>query len=168
MKNLTIIRHAKAERPEGFATDFDRPLTERGERDAARIATPLGRLAPPVDWWLSSPAQRTRQTTDRMAAEIGYTHTIQWEPAIYEATAETLLDLLATIPQEVAHAVLVGHNPGVADLVCGLAAGVPSRLNLHMPTAGLAHLSLEIFWWNQIRWGAGRLDLLLTPKSLKK
>lgn len=168
MKSLTLVRHAKAEPLAGFATDFDRPLTERGNRDAARIAVLLGRLAPPVDWWLSSPAQRTRQTTERIAAETGYTRDVQWEPAIYEASADMLLNLLTTIPQEVEHAVLVGHNPGVADLVSGLVAGVPSRLNLHMPTAALAHISLEIFLWNQIRWGAGQLELLLTPKSLKK
>jgi phosphohistidine phosphatase len=168
MKSLTIVRHAKAERPEGYSTDFDRPLTERGERDAVRMAALLGRLAPPVDWWLSSPALRTRQTTERMAAECGYDGTVQWEAAIYEASDEAVLDLLATIPQEVEHAVVVGHNPGMADLVSGLVGGAPSRLNLHMPTAALVHVELEIFLWNQIRWGAGRLALLVTPKSLKK
>jgi phosphohistidine phosphatase len=168
MKNLTIVRHAKAERPEGYGADFDRPLTERGERDAVRMATLLGRFAPPVDWWLSSPAQRARQTTEQMVAECGFAGKVQWEPAIYEASAETLLDLLATIPQEVAHAVIVGHNPGLADLVSGLVAGAPGRLNLQMPTACLAHVGLELFWWNQIRWGSGQLALLVTPKSLKK
>jgi phosphohistidine phosphatase len=168
MKSLTIVRHAKAERPEGYGTDFDRPITERGERDAVRMAALLGRLAPPVDWWLSSPAQRAHQTTERMVAECGFAGTVQWEAAIYEGSAETLLDLLATIPQEVEHAVVVGHNPGMADLVSGLVAGAPSRLNLQMPTAALAHVGLEIFLWNQIRWGSGQLALFVTPKSLKK
>jgi phosphohistidine phosphatase len=168
MKTLTIIRHAKAERPEGYAADFDRPLTERGRKDTARMADVLARLDPPIDWLISSPAVRTRQTTELLIADQDDTKNVQWEPAVYEASADTLLELLNKVPQEIQHVVVVGHNPGMEELVAGLVAGAPERLSLHMPTAALAHVHLEIFWWNQIRWGSGQLALLITPKVLKK
>jgi len=168
MKALTIIRHAKAERPEGYATDFERPLTERGLKDAARAADILARIEPAVDWWLSSPALRCRQTSERMVTAYGYTNNIQWEPTVYEAAPETLLSLLGQIPQDIQHVVLVGHNPGVTYLVAGLVAGAAEHMNLEMATAAVAHVQLEIFWWKQIRWGCGRLEFLVTPKLLKK
>ncbi len=168
MKKLTIIRHAKAERPEAYATDFERPLSARGQRDATLMGELLDRLAPPVEWWISSPALRTRQTTELMLAEYEGGPTPFWEPTLYEATAETLLEVIANIPQDIEHAVLVGHNTGVEEVVAGLVTGVPTRLNFRMPTAALVHMQLEIFWWNQIRWGSARLDLLVTPKIFKK
>jgi phosphohistidine phosphatase len=168
MKALTIIRHAKAERPEGFANDFDRPLNERGRKDAVRLADLLKRIDPTVDWWVSSPALRTRETTELLAASYGYTKNFVWEMSIYEAAPDTLLTLLMQTPQNAEHVVLVGHNPGMAELVAGLAAGEPGRLNLHMPTGGLAHLTMEIFRWQQIRWGCGQLALLSSPKVIRK
>jgi phosphohistidine phosphatase len=168
MKALTIIRHAKAERPEGYASDFERPLTERGHKDAQRIGEVVARLEPPMDWLASSPAVRTRLTAERIANIGDYANKIQWEPEIYEASADTLLAILAKAPQDIQHVVLVGHNPGVAELTSGLIAGAPGRLPIHMPTAALVHMHLEIFWWNQIRWGCGALEYMVAPKILKK
>ncbi len=90
-----------------------------------------------------------------------------WQEAVYLADADTLLTLLSEAPQDKEHVVLVGHNPGMEELVAGLCTGAPPHLNLQMPTATLAHLRLEIFWWNQIRWGCGQLQLLITPKVLR-
>lgn len=168
MKALTIIRHAKAKDADGYAVDAERPLTDRGHKDAVRVAETLARLDPDVDWLISSPSERTRQTTEHIVTYLDYTKQLQYEQAVYEADAETLLKVLSKVPQEVEHVVLVGHNPGVEELVAGLTAGAPERLNLHMPTAALVHLNLDIFWWNQIRWGCGQLNLLITPKVLRK
>lgn len=168
MKILTVVRHTKAEKPDGFATDQDRPLSERGQRDARRMGKVLSRLKTEVSWWISSPAQRTRQTTEIMGEASSYSGNILWEAAVYEANAETLLDLLAATPAEMVHVVLVGHNPGMETLVSGLVTGTPGRLSVHMPPGALAHLNLEVFQWNQIRWGCGRLELLATPKVFKK
>lgn len=168
MKTLTIIRHAKAESPEEFANDFDRPLSARGRKDAGHVAKFLTRLEPPIDWLISSPAVRTRQTMEQIAAELDLHESIAWQESIYLADVETLLHVLSETPQDMEHVVLVGHNPGMEELVAGLCTGAPPHLNLTMPTAALAHLHLEIFWWNQIRWGCGQIQLLVTPKALKK
>lgn len=168
MKKLTIIRHAKAVEAAPALTDFERPLTKRGLKDAERIGKLLAELTPTVDWLLSSPALRTRETTNTLVEILGYTGRVQWADSAYLAEADIWLNLLSHIPPEVEHVTIVGHNPGVADLVAGLAAGTAPRLNLAFPTAALAHLELEIFWWNQIRWGCGQLQLLLTPRALRK
>ncbi|MCC9078567.1 histidine phosphatase family protein [Litorilinea aerophila] len=168
MKKLSIFRHAKARRPEKYPQDFDRPLTKRGHQDTRRMARLVARLSPPVDRIVSSPALRTRETTEGLAAALNVSHAITWDERIYEASAETLLTVLGEVPGDAEHVVLVGHNPGMEALVSGLCAGDPARLNLKMPTAGLAHLELEIFWWHQIRWGCGQLQLLAAPKQLSK
>lgn len=168
MKKLTIIRHAKAVEAAPSLTDFERPLTKRGLKDAERIGKLLAELTPTVDWLLSSPALRTRETTNTLVESLGYQGRVQWAESAYLAEAEIWLNLLGHIPPEVEHVTIVGHNPGIADLVAGLAAGMAPRLNLAFPTAALAHLELEIFWWNQIRWGCGQLQLLLTPRFLRK
>lgn len=167
MKTLTIIRHAKAASPEAYATDFDRPLTTRGHKDAKHIGKLLAYLEPPVDWLISSPAARTRETTGHIIDKSIYPNAVVWQEAVYLADADTLLTLLSEAPQDKEHVVLVGHNPGMEELVAGLCTGAPPHLNLQMPTAALAHLRLEIFWWNQIRWGCGQLQLLITPKILR-
>jgi phosphohistidine phosphatase len=167
MKYLSIFRHAKAERAEDFAVDFERPLTSRGQKDTRHMAAILAGFEPPIDWLLSSPAQRTRDTTTIVTELLNYQRAVAWQDAIYEADAETLLALLTQVPIEMEHVLIVGHNPGMGELVSGLAAGAPSRLGINMPTAGLAHLTLEIFGWNQIRWGCGTLHCLLRPKLVR-
>lgn len=167
MKYLTIFRHAKAERAEDFATDFQRPLTTRGQKDTHQMAEILAGLEPPIDWIVSSPSQRTRDTTAIVTGTLNFTREAVWQATIYEADAETLLAVLAQVPAEMEHVLIVGHNPGMEELVSGLAAGAPTRLGITIPTAGLAHLTLEIFGWNQIRWGCGTLHCLLRPKLLR-
>ena len=67
MKYLSIMRHAKAARPDKYDTDIERPLTKRGMNDATLIAQQLVLLSPKVDWLISSPSVRTRQTVERLA-----------------------------------------------------------------------------------------------------
>jgi phosphohistidine phosphatase len=167
MKYLSVFRHAKAEPAEDFATDFERTLSSRGQKDARHMGEILASFDPPIDWIVSSPSQRTRDTTVILAETLSFGREVIWQDAIYEADAETLLTVLAQVPVEMEHVLIVGHNPGMEELVSGLAAGAPTRLGITMPTAGLAYLTLEIFGWNQIRWGCGTLHCLLRPKLLR-
>ena len=167
MKVLSIVRHAKAERPEGFPTDFTRPLTQRGLKDAARLGALLAGLEPTVDCILSSPAARAAHTADRLAAELGYANSVTWEDSIYLASADTLLDLLRRAPEEAEHLVLIGHNPGLEQLAAGLCSGAPDNSVLTLITATVAHFDLDISRWTQLRWGAGQLKLLIAAKHLK-
>lgn len=168
MKTLSIVRHAKTERPDAYDHDAQRPLTKRGHKDARRMAEWLARLEPPIDWVISSPAVRTRETMEEFAPELKLTQPVSWEDAAYLATAETLLGLLQKTPQNVEHVMLLGHNPGVTDLVVGLCTGAPRRLHLHMSTGALVHMRVEIFQWDQLRWGCGQLRMVLPPKQIRK
>lgn len=168
MKTLSIIRHAKAVLPEEAPNDFARPLTKRGQKDATHLGQLMTALSPEIDWLISSPALRTRETTELVTKALNYTNSIQWAENAYLAEADQWLTLLKQAPPEAQHIAIVGHNPGLSDLVAGLAAGATTHLNFHLPTAAIAHLELEIFWWNQIRWGCGQLILLLPPKLLRK
>jgi phosphohistidine phosphatase len=167
MKVLSILRHAKAERPEGYPNDFSRPLTTRGHKDGARMGAFLAGMEPAVDCILSSPAARAAQTAEHIAAELSYTKTVGWEASIYLASADTLLELLRRAPEESEHVVLIGHNPGLEELAAGLCSGAPDNSVLTLVTAGLAYFELDIARWSQIRWGAGQLRLLLSAKVLR-
>jgi len=167
MKVLSIVRHAKAERPEGFPSDFVRPLTQRGHKDAARLGALLTDLEPTVDCILSSPAARAAQTADRLASELGCANGVTWDDTIYLASADTLLELLRRAPEEAQHIVLIGHNPGLEELAAGLCSGAPDNSVLTLITATVAHFDLDITRWNQLRWGAGQLKLLVAAKLLK-
>jgi phosphohistidine phosphatase len=168
MKKLTILRHAKAEPPENYPGDSVRPLTKRGEKDAALIATFLTQLDPLVDWVLSSPALRAEQTAKIVAKHFSGIAPVIYDEQIYEADAGLLLTLLRSIPPEQEHALLVGHNPSLESLVAGLCSGAPGSLECRLTTAGMAHIHVEIMRWDQIRWGAGVLQLLVQPRVLRK
>jgi phosphohistidine phosphatase len=92
---------------------------------------------------------------------------VGWETSVYLANAETLLELLRRAPEDAAHVVLVGHNPGLEELAAGISSGAPDNSVLTLSTATLAHFELDIARWNQLRWGAGRLRILVSAKVLK-
>ncbi|MGJ6965080.1 SixA phosphatase family protein [Streptosporangium sp. G11] len=111
-RTLVVLRHAKAVHTSGLA-DRERPLTDVGERDALRVGAALADMDLTPDLVLCSPSVRTRQTADLAlpGAEILI------EPAIYEAYSDELLTLIRRSDPEVRTLVLVGHNPGVHELV---------------------------------------------------
>jgi phosphohistidine phosphatase len=167
MKVLSIVRHAKAERPDTYPSDYVRPLTVRGYKDAARLGTFMAGLEPKVDCILCSPAARAAQTADSLAAELGFTNSVAWHGSIYLASAETLLELLRRAPEEAQHVVLVGHNPGLEELAAGLCSGASDNSVLTLITATLAHFELDVTRWSQLRWGAGQLRVLVPAKLLR-
>lgn len=168
MRLLTVIRHAKAEDAALYPEDIARPLTERGVRDARSMARVIAGLQPPIDWWVTSPALRARESTDAMVAEIGYTNTISVLDEAYPGLADRWFAIVAATPSETRHLAIVGHNPGLEELIAGLCAGGALHLNFRLPTAGVAHVELEVARWDQVRWGCGQLRLLISPKVLKK
>ena len=167
MKTLSILRHAKAERPEDYATDLARPLTDRGRKDAMRVAAVLAGLDPAVDAIVSSPSTRTRQTVAAVQEILEGDIPVLWDERIYEAGVRELLDALMTIPNQAEHVLLVGHNPGMAELIAALCSGDSGRLGIDMPTAGLAHVTLDIPGWSKITRRSGMLQWLIRPKLLR-
>ncbi len=168
MRHLTVLRHAKAEDPSLHSHDMLRPLTDRGVRDAHTVVRVLGALQPRIDWWISSPAQRAKATVEIVAAELGYTKSVQFVDDAYPGLPDGWLAQIAAAPPETQHVAVVGHNPSLEGLISGLIAGDCRHLNIRLTTAGIAHLELEVAHWEQVRWGCGQLRLLASPKVFRK
>lgn len=162
MKRLVIVRHAKAEKAAGRQRDFDRPLAERGRRDAAEMGRRLVARGVHPGAVVASPALRTLETARLIARELDFPWAeIQLPPQAYDADEATLLALVRALDDRAAVALLVAHNPGVTLLAQAL---VP-RFDAEFPTAGVAAVDLAIDAWGVARPGCGHLVFFDGPKS---
>jgi phosphohistidine phosphatase len=119
-RRLILLRHAKSDWPD--VPDRDRPLAKRGRRDAPRIGRWLREHGYQPDVVVVSDATRTRQTWDLVAAELGGSPAVRFEPRAYAASALSLLYLVQELPDRYRTALLIAHNPGLSDLAASLAA----------------------------------------------
>lgn len=168
MRRLVLLRHAKSDWPDGL-DDHERPLAERGRRDAPRMGAYLAAEHLLPDLVLVSSAARTRETFDLLAPALGPLES-RTEPRIYEAPAERLLGVVRETPDSVRTLMLVGHNPGMEDLA-RLLVGFGdryafARMQEKYPTSGLAVIDLSAESWSEAVPREGRLDRFVTPKSL--
>jgi phosphohistidine phosphatase len=139
-RRLVVVRHAKSDWPEGVP-DEDRPLNARGRRDAPAAGRWIRERVGRPDAAVCSPANRTRQTWALMAAELGGAAEPVFDDRVYAASVETLLDVVRGLPDEAGSAVLLGHNPGVAELVLALTGQLRE-----MKTSAIAILGLTGSW----------------------
>jgi phosphohistidine phosphatase len=123
---LVVVRHAKSDWSHGLP-DRERPLAERGRRDAPAIGRWLVDHVGQPDLVVCSPATRARQTWHLAGSCLTSRPPVRHEERIYHASPDDLLSVLAGLPDEARSAVLVGHNPGLADLVA-LLSGEPHEL----------------------------------------
>ena len=122
MKRLSILRHAKSSRDDRALADFDRPLNNRGWKAARRLGCEIKDRGMHFDLCVASTAARVRETLDGLFQGYGEPDfEVRFEPEIYDASLETLLDVVRGLPETSSAALLVGHNPGVHQLVLGLA-----------------------------------------------
>lgn len=117
---LYIVRHAKAVEPDGSVPDAFRHLTQRGRARFREIAGAALDAGMRVDRIVTSPLVRAVQTADLLAEGLGFDGEIEADPALAGPLPETgLRALLARRPRSEAVA-LVGHNPHLSELVCGI------------------------------------------------
>jgi phosphohistidine phosphatase len=143
MRRLIILRHAKTEREHRLG-DRHRELTARGRRDSKRAGEEILAHAGMPDSIVTSPAVRARQTAEIVAEALGFTGQLVEEPAIYAAGLEELIDMVHALPESVETTLLVGHNPGILELVNWLAG--PDDEREHLPTAAFAIASTQSTW----------------------
>ncbi|MBY0520289.1 MAG: histidine phosphatase family protein [Sphingomonas sp.] len=170
MKTLTLLRHAKSGWDDPVARDFDRPLNPKGQRAAALIGRELRHLGMAFDHVLASPAVRVVETLDHVAKSYGAAIEPVWERRIYLASAATLLDLIAGLPDSASAVLMVGHNPGLEDLAlmlaredCGTAR---SAIEEKFPTASVAELQFDVDQWRAVAAGEGTLARFIRPRDL--
>jgi phosphohistidine phosphatase len=170
MKSLTILRHAKSSRDEPGLDDFDRPLNERGRKAARQMGKELKRRKMRFDLVLASAAVRVQETLEDFTAGYGEDLEIGVDSRIYEATVQTLIGVIRAVPDRVGNAMIVGHNPGLQQLVLALASddgeGFRARVESKFPTAAAAVIELNIETWGDAGPGTGRTRELILPREL--
>ena len=170
MRSLTLLRHAKSSWDDDSIDDFDRPLNDRGRRSAKAMGKHLAAKNAAFDLILASPAERVVETLKGLEAGGWNTNRVQFDPAIYHASTNDLLEMIRAAPGEVRRLMLVGHNPVLGMLALQLSGedneGLRAQVAENYPTGALAEIALEIDDWNEAGPQCGRLVEFTVPRSL--
>ncbi|MBB3860569.1 phosphohistidine phosphatase [Novosphingobium hassiacum] len=171
MKTLALFRHAKSDWSDARARDFDRPLNARGQRGAQAMGAYIRDTGRTFDRMIASPAVRAAETVEEASKAWGCTFKVEWDRRIYLASSATLIDLLKEIEGDPASVLMVGHNPGLEDLIFDLVpddGSSPLRdlVEEKFPTATFAVLELDIDRWSDLAEGGARLVELKRPRDL--
>ncbi|MEU0384090.1 SixA phosphatase family protein [Streptomyces chartreusis] len=148
-RRIVLFRHAKADWPQ--VSDHERPLADRGRKEAAEAGRRLADTGIPFDLALCSTAVRTRETWKLAVQEFPQRPKTVYEERIYEASPGELIAVLNETPDDVQNILVIGHNPGVqglADILAGTAEGdARDRMSSRgFPAAAFALLSCTGSW----------------------
>ena len=162
MKTVLILRHAKSSWKHSGLDDHDRPLNKRGLADAPRMGQLIAKAGLVPELICSSSAVRALTTARLVAEGCGYDGELRVLRELYLAAPETYVDLLAALPDELERVMVVGHNPGMEDLVETLTGAEEG-----FPTAALAHVRLTAERWDDLPgFPRGKLIDLWRPREL--
>ncbi|GGX99749.1 SixA phosphatase family protein [Streptomyces minutiscleroticus] len=168
LRRLVVLRHAKSARPEGVA-DHERPLAPRGLRDAPAAGRALAEADCLPDLALCSTALRARRTWELASAQWGTPPSVRYDPRLYGAGAPGLLGVVRESPAEARTLLLVGHNPGLQELVLDLAGdGLGDALDAvrrTFPTSAVAVLTWHGAVWRDLAPGTAVLTAALVPRG---
>ena len=170
MRTLILFRHAKSSWTNSGLGDFDRPLSERGEKAAPRMAAYIAVQGLVPDVVLCSAARRARDTLELALPSWTPEPRIDFVKALYLAEAPTLLALVRDTPPETQRLMIIGHNPGQQNFALALigegAAGA-GPIARKFPTAAVAVIGFDIPGWTAVRPGGGHLASFMTPRQLE-
>lgn len=145
MKELLVIRHAKSSWANAFQGDFERPLNDRGHRDAPAMAERMMKRGVGIQCFASSTANRALTTAVYFAEAYGKNKKdILLLPELYHAPKETFYDVIARLPNHYNTVALFSHNPGITDFVNSL---TNTRID-NMPTCGIFAIKTNTNEWN--------------------
>lgn len=169
-RELYILRHAKSDWASGAASDFERPLSKRGKKDAPAMGIWMNNHKIKIDFLICSPAERARQTLQAVLKGLHIPKkNIHFDERVYLASVDTLLHVLAQCPSNAEKVMLVGHNPGLEDLL-KLLVDEPQlpfkESGKLLTTATLAHISLPVNW-NPLPPHSGKLISFTRPSDLE-
>jgi phosphohistidine phosphatase len=171
VKYLWILRHGKAASKSSGGDDHSRPLTSRGRRQSAEVASFVtgqeAAGAPTPDIVISSSAARALATAEPVHAVLGSGVPLDIDSSFYGADPDDIIDRLRLLPDDIGSVMIVGHNPTFADLALLLLSpddpGGAARLDAGFPTAALALLALPAAKWSELSAHSGHLQELLLP-----
>ena len=165
LRHIVVIRHAKSSWDDPSIADHDRPLSKRGRNALSRLRDHIEGLELRPDLVMCSSSRRTRETLAGIRAALGRRARVESDSSLYAASAERLVTELRRLDNQVATVVLIGHNPGVADLVDLLAADpATGRVAIDtFPTAAVAVLSVA-GPWSALRPACAMLESFWAPR----
>ena len=168
MKRLMLLRHAKARRNSEDGTDAGRSLNKRGLRNAEAMGQHMQVQGFVPELVISSDAARTRETTELVSGGLTPQPQIMHTEALYLASPRTILQIARQTDDAIETTMLVGHNPGMADLSWSLVAeqAEPDELSRlrAFPTCALAVIDLDIDHWRDA--DNGKLIHYVIPADL--
>ena len=162
MKTLFLLRHAKSSWKDKTLTDFERPLNSRGRKAAETMSAFFKQEKVSPDLILSSCALRARETVEIIVRSARLRSDLRFDERIYEAGVNRLLDVITQIEKNAQSALIVGHNPGLEELLTALTLQTET-----MPTAALAKITFKTSNWNNAVKG-GALDWVVRPKEWER
>lgn len=170
MKTLILLRHAKSGWDDPVARDFDRPLNAKGERAAEAMGRHARAIGLTFDRMIASPAKRVSETLDHFATGYGAAIAPEWDRRVYLASPGTLLDIVHEQPDSTDRLMIVGHNPGLEELVLDLVPeGGDDRLRalveLKYPTAAIVVMTVGEHW-GDAGTGSARLARFVRPRDV--
>lgn len=159
-----VVRHGKSEPECPGVIDHDRPLAPRGRRNARAIGAWMNRNVAPPNAILCSSARRAGETLALIGTEAPLPP-YKPAPELYHATAESVFDAMQRQTGECL--LVVGHNPGLFELVAGLADASCSRVGVdRFPTCATAVITFDATRWNTINKRLGRVEKFVVPREL--
>ncbi len=168
MKSLLILRHAKSSWKHTELADHDRPLNKRGKREGPQMGQLLRDQDLLPDLIICSTAVRAQATAEAVIETSGYEGELRLTRTIYAAGPQAYINVLRQLPENYNRVMVIGHNPGLEELVEEL-----SGEEENLPTAGLAMITLSIQQWADLDeegqdQPAGRLIQIWRPKELNE
>ncbi len=163
MKTLLVIRHAKSSWALIGQSDKDRPLNDRGNKDAPEIANRLLNKKIPIDLFLSSTAVRAKQTCIHFSKVFKAENNIEFTNALYHANSKSIFEVVSSIDNKINCAAVFTHNPGITDFVNELTAAVKID---NMPTCGVFAVEASIEKWSDFEQCEKRFLFFDYPKNI--
>ena len=161
MKTLFLLRHAKAENAAPGSSDINRALDERGKKQAQAIGAFIKKQNLTFELVLCSPAVRARETAELVLSTAEVTANVRYDQRIYEAGPRQLLDVISEVDANQIAVLLVGHNPGLEELLRSLTGKAEP-----MATCTFAQVDFSFADWGRVIEDSGSLELIVRPNEL--
>jgi phosphohistidine phosphatase len=148
LKTLILVRHAKSSWDDLGLSDFDRPLNDRGKRDAPKMAEKLSKKKIDIDAFISSPAKRAARTAKLFAEEFKAKKTeIIFKTELYLASENVFYDVITKTDDELDTVAVFSHNPGITDFANDL-----TEIKIdNIPTCGVFAVKIDTKHWADIK-----------------
>lgn len=162
MKRLYLVRHAKSDKSNPILKDIDRPLNERGYKDAYFMSTLMQKEKHIPDILLASPAVRAYSTALIFLKKFGFERgQLILNDKLYEEEKETYIDEIKSMPDNYNSLMLFAHNPTLTEV----AAMLSDKPVSDFPTCGIICIDFEVTAWKEISDKRGRQLFFEFPKN---